>query len=131
MTDKSTVLRAFNKHFFDFLEDIQRIIPENKEISYAITSFETIKRANPTIIIKTWYKFIFLPYKEVIDNGDLSFFIEKDYGSDLATVNKADEIISMIDNIRRPIKEMDRVNKDHSLKYLQNLCKLSELYNNN
>jgi hypothetical protein len=131
MTDRTTILRAFNKHFFDFLEDIQRIIPENKEISYAITSFDTIKRANPTVIIKTWYKFIFLPYKDVIDNGNLSFFIEKDYATDLEKVNKADEIISMIDNIRKPIKEMDPVNKEHSLKYLQNLCKLSELYNDN
>jgi hypothetical protein len=130
MSDKSTILRTFNKHFFDFLDDIKSILPDNNEISYAITSFDTIKRANPTIIAKTWYNFVFLPYKDVIDNGDLSYFIEKDYGSDLANLNKSDEIINMINNIRTPIKDMNEVNKAHSLKYIQNLCKLSELYNN-
>jgi len=130
MTDKSTILRAFNKHFFDFLEDIKNVLSENNEIAFAITSFDTIKRANPTIIIKTWYKFIFLPYAEIIDNGDLTFFIEKDYGEDLSTVNKSEEIVNMINNIRKPIKNMDEINKQHSLKYLQNLSKLSELYNN-
>jgi len=130
MTDKSTILRSFNKHFFDFLDDIKSILPENKEILYAITSFDTIKRANPTIIVKAWYSNVFLPYKDVIDNGDLSFFIEKDYGSDLAHLNKSEEILKMINNIRRPIKDMDETNKNHSLKYIQNLNKLSELYTN-
>jgi hypothetical protein len=130
MTDKSTILRTFNKHFFDFLDDIKGILPENKEISYAITSFDTIKRANPTIIIKAWHSNVFLPYKDVIDNGDLSFFIEKDYGSELAHINKSEEILKMINNIRRPIKDMDETNKTHSLKYIQNLCKLSEIYSN-
>ena len=130
MTDKSTLLRAFNTHFFDFFDDLMIVLPENKEIPYAITSFDTIKRANPTIIIKSWYNFVFLPYKDVIDNGDLSFFIEKDYGSELAHVNKSEEILKMINNIRRPIKDMDEVNKTHSLKYIQNLCKLSEIYSN-
>ena len=130
MTDKSTILRTFNKHFFEFLEDIKHILPDNKEISYAITSFDTIKRANPTIIIKTWYNFVFLPYKDVIDQGNLSFFIEKDYGSDLSNIHKSEEIINMINNIRKPIQDMNEVNKEHSLKYIQNLCKLSELYNN-
>jgi len=130
MTDKSTILRTFNKHFFDFLDDIKGILPENKEISYAITSFDMIKRANPTIIIKAWHSNVFLPYKDVIDNGDLSFFIEKDYGSELAHINKSEEILKMINNIRRPIKDMDETNKTHSLKYIQNLCKLSEIYSN-
>jgi hypothetical protein len=129
MTDKSTILRTFNKHFFDFLEDINGILPDNKEIAYAITTFDTIKRANPTIIIKTWYSFVFLPYKDVIADGNLTYFIDKDYGADLATVNKSDEIIQMIDNIRKPIKDMDEVNKNHSLKYIQNLSKLAEIYN--
>ena len=34
----------------------------------------------------------------------------------------------MIDNIRNPIREMDETNKTHALKYVQNLCKLSDLY---
>jgi hypothetical protein len=129
MSDKSTLLRAFNTHFFEFLDDLLCVLPDNKEILYAKTSFETIKRANPTAIIKSWYNFVFLPYKDVIDNGNLTFFIDKDYGSDLSHLNRSEDIIKMIDNIRNPIREMDETNKTHALKYVQNLSKLSDLYN--
>jgi len=130
MTDKTTLLRAFNTHFFDLLNDLISVLPENKEIPYAKTSFETIRKANPTIIIKTWYSFVFSPYKNLFDSGDLNFFIEKDYESELSGVTKSEEILKMIENIRNPIRNMDEANKQHALKYIQNLCKLSELYNN-
>ena len=129
MSDKSTVLRAFNNHFFEFFDDLIRALPENKEIPYAKSSFETIKKANPTIIIKTWHLFVYLPYKDIISTGDITFFIDKDYGSDLQGVSHQDEIMRMIDNIRTPIRNMDETNKNHALKYVQNFCKLAELYN--
>lgn len=128
MADKSTILRAFNTHFFEFLDDIIRIIPDNRDISVAKTSFETIKRANPTIILKVWYQYVYSPYKDVIEQGNISFFFEKDYGSDLANLNNAGEIMKTIDKIRQPIKEMSDENKAHSTKYIQNLSKLSMTY---
>jgi hypothetical protein len=128
MADKSTILRAFNTHFFDFLDDIIRIIPDNRDISVAKTSFETIKRANPTIILKVWYQYVYSPYKDVIEQGNISFFFEKDYGTDLANLNNANEIMKTIDKIRQPIKEMSDENKAHSTKYIQNLSKLSMTY---
>jgi hypothetical protein len=128
MADKSTILRAFNTHFFEFLDDIIRIIPDNRDISVAKTSFETIKRANPTIILKVWHQFVYSPYKDVIEEGNISFFFEKDYGSDLANLNNAGEIMKTIDKIRQPIKEMSDENKAHSTKYIQNLSKLSMTY---
>ena len=84
MTDKTTILKAFNNHFFDFLEDIIRVFPDNQDIALAKTSFETIKKANPTIILKAWKTYVYTPYKEVIDNGDITFFLEKDYSNDLS-----------------------------------------------
>lgn len=130
MADKSTILRAFNTHFFDFLNDIISIIPDNHDISVAKNSFETIKRANPTIILKVWYQFVYSPYKDVIEQGNISFFFEKDYGSDLANLNNAADIMKTIDKIRQPIKEMSDENKAHSAKYIQNLSKLSMTYMN-
>jgi len=130
MTDKTTLMRAFNTHFFDFLDDVIRVIPGNEEIVNAKTSFETIKRANPTAILKAWNQYVYMPYKDVIDGGNLSFFIDKDYGSDLSILPNSKEIMSIIDKIRQPIKEMDDSNQAHCLKYIQNLCKLSLMYCN-
>lgn len=129
MTDKSTVLRAFNKHFFEFIDDIVTILPDEPEIVKAKVSFENIKKMNPTLICKTWFKVVYSPYKEVIDQGDISFFFEKDYVSDLSNVPNAAEIMSIIDKIRMPIKSMDEVNRVHCTNYIQNLSKLSTVYN--
>ena len=129
MTDKSTVLRAFNKHFFEFIDDIITILPDEPEIVKAKVSFENIKKMNPTLICKTWFKVVYSPYKEVIDQGDISFFFEKDYASDLSNVPNAAEIMSIIDKIRMPIKSMDEVNRRHCTKYIQNLSKLSSVHN--
>lgn len=129
MNNKSNVSKAFNKHFFEFLNDILNVYPDNKDIQYAITSFETIKRFNVTAIIKVWYTQVFQQYKEHIEEGNIDFFIDKDYSNDLNGVKKSDEILKMIDNIRNPIKSMDEKNKDFCVKYIQNLSKLSSVYN--
>jgi hypothetical protein len=129
MSDKSTIIRAFNTHFFDFLDDIIGIFPTNNEIAVARNSFETIKKANPTAILKAWYKHVYTPYKEVIDKGDVMFFFEKDYGSDLAMLKNSNEIMNMIDKVREPLLSMNEVNTKHSAKYIQNLSQLSIVYN--
>ena len=105
MTDKTTILKAFNNHFFDFLEDIIRVFPDNQDIALAKTSFETIKKANPTIILKAWKTYVYTPYKEVIDNGDITFFLEKDYSNDLSILANSADIMKIIDKLRKPIKE--------------------------
>lgn len=129
MTDKSSILRAFNTHLFDFMDDLIGIFPNNNDLVLAKSSFDTIKKANPTAIIKAWLKFVYHPYKDVIDNGDISFFFDKDYSDDLSTVSNANKILNIIDTLRSPIKEMGDTNKEHTIKYIQNLSKLSMMYN--
>jgi len=128
MTDKTTLLRAFNNHFFEFIDDVIAIFPEKTDLLFTKTSFQTIKQANPTAIVKAWYKFVYMPYSQVIDAGDITFFFEKDYSADLEGVNNSQSIMSMIDSFRQPVREMGDVNKDHARKYIQNLSKLSNLY---
>jgi hypothetical protein len=126
--DKTTLLRAFNNLFFDFIQDIIEVFPENADLVYAKKSFETIKKMNPTMIAKSWYTFVYTPYKDVIERGDITFFFDKDYKNDLTTVKNANEIMKMIDKIREPIRNMGDSNLAHTTKYIQNLSKLSLLY---
>jgi len=128
MADKSTLLRAFNTQFFDFLKDIMTIFPENQDIKLANTSFETIKKANPTLILKAWYTYVYCRYRDVIDAGNIEFFFDKDYRSDLSIVSNASEIMKIIDKIRQPMKELSHENKEHTKKYIQILTKLSMHY---
>ncbi len=128
MADRSSILRGFNTHFLEFLNDLISIYPDNEDIMSAKVSFENIKKLNPTIIIKAWYNYVYFPYKAVIDQGDISFFFEKDYSADLNDVNNSEEILKVIEKVRGPIKNMDEVNKKHTSQYLKNLSKLAVLY---
>lgn len=129
-SDKTIVLRAFNKQLFDFFDDFLRIYPNNIEILTAKNAFETFKSFNPTSIIKVWFSHVYEPYREKIEAGDVSFFAEKDYSVELQTnqVSNLSKVLLMIDNLREPIKNMDDVNKAHSAKHIRNLSRLSEAY---
>lgn len=128
MADKSSILKAFNKHFFEFFEEMSKIFPDNLEINSAVTLFEITKKANPTMIIKIWNKFVEIPYGNLLNEGNISYFINKDYSEDVKEMPNAENVIRGINVIRNPIREMSDENKNHSLNYLQNLCKLSKAY---
>ena len=128
--EKSFIMRSFNTHLIELLDDILVIYPDNVEILTARKFFETIKRLNPAVLIKSWYINVYQEYKMEIEQGNLYFFFEKDYSRDLTQLNDSDDIIRMIDNVRQPLSQLSDVNKTHSLTYLNNLNKLSVLYNN-
>jgi hypothetical protein len=128
MADKSSINKAFNTLIFNFIDDIISIYPEQEDISIAKTSLMTFKQMNPTIVTKSWYKMVYLPYKNVIDAGDITFFFEKDYNSDLQNIPNGKEIMKIIDKIRTPISQMDETNKRHCAEYITKLSKLSEIY---
>ena len=130
MADKMVVLRAFNSHLFEFIDDMASVFPDNVDIKASRTSLEYTKKINPTLIIKIWYYYVYLPYAAIIDAGDLEFFINKDYSGDFANLPNSRDILAAVDSLREPIREMSDGNKTHSLSYIQNLCRVSKAYNN-
>jgi hypothetical protein len=126
--DKSIVMRAFNKLFFEFIDDIISVYPENVDMLTARESFATFKKLNPTSIVKVWFSGIYSKYKTQIDAGDIMFFMDKDYSADLTKVKNLQNVLDMIDNVREPIKNMSIQNKEHVTKYIQDLSKLSTAY---
>ena len=129
MADKPTLSRAFNTHLSEFLADIINIYPGTADIIQAKSTFETIKKANPALMVKAWFKQVYLPYKDIIDSGNIAFFFDKDYTQDVQSLANAAEIMNLIDKIRTPIRSMDAANQEHCAKYVQNLSKLAVLYN--
>jgi hypothetical protein len=126
--DKTSILKAFNTHFFEFLDDILSIYPENNDLKDAKTTFEFFKKANPTTIAKAWHQFVNPKYQATIDAGNIDYFLEKDYKEDLNHMANANEVMEIINRLRSPIQTMTPESKQNSLKYLQNLCKLANMY---
>ena len=126
-----TILSAFNDHFMEFVNDIISIFPEDADIIIAKNYFVLIRKANPKMIIKIWQNYIADKYKDAISNGNISFFINKDYSLDLSSSDNSEKIIEAIDRLRNPIKLMNDENQAKTMKYIQNLTKLSTIYHSN
>jgi hypothetical protein len=122
------ILSAFNDHFMEFVNDISSVFPDDVDILSAKNSFSLIRKANPKMIIKIWQSYVVSKYSDIIDTGDISFFIEKDYSDDLSKSDNSDTIIQAIDRLRNPVKMMSEESRIKTMKYIQNLKKLSVIY---
>lgn len=123
----SNILVAFNEHFSDFLNDIQSVFPEDVDILTAKNALIAIRKANPKMIVKIWRTFIADKYRERIVEGDIAFFIDKDYGTDVSSAQNSDKIMYSINRLREPIRNMGPENQAKVMKYIQNLTKLADL----
>ena len=127
----NNILAAFNDHFMDFITDIQSVFPQDADILTAKNALITVRKANPKMIVKIWTSFIVGKYKGEIEAGNLAFFINKDYSSDVSEAANSDKIMESINRLREPIKNMSAENQAKVMKYIQNLTKLAELCDSN
>ena len=127
-SDKSLLLNAFNAQFFDFIEDVEHVFSDDSSINKAKVAFNLIKKVNPTLIIKIWFTYVCSQYETEINNDNINFFIEKDYKKDFIYISGSDNIISNIDKLREPVRNMSKENQEKSFMYIKNLCILSKLY---
>ena len=123
----NNILTAFNDHFIEFVSDIQSVFPNDPDILSAKNALTMIRKANPKMIVKIWKSFIADKYRTQIELNDISFFIDKDYSSDVSTASGSDKIMESIDRLREPIRNMAPDNQAKVMKYIQNLTKLADM----
>ena len=123
----SNFVTIFNDHFNEFVNDIQSVFPDDTDILTAKNALLAIRKANPKLIVRIWIKYVYNPYKEQIESGNIAFFLVKDYANDLARNDNSDKIMESIDRLRSPIKNMSPENQAKTMKYIQNLSKLAAM----
>ena len=123
----SSLLKAFNNHLLEFVEDVIRIFPENLDIKTGKTFIEGVKRVNPKKIITYWHDNILKLYETEITEGDITFFVNKDYRNDIGTEAQS---LKVLEDIRNLVRGTTKENKEKAMKYIQNLTKLCKLYFN-
>jgi hypothetical protein len=125
-----SVSKAFNNHFIEFLEDVICVLPGNKNVKTAKFYVTNLNRINPTLVIKAWHLYCVVPYSEQIDNGDFSFFINKDYKSDVGKSPEynSGQVLDAIEEIRVAASGLSDENQQKIVKYVQNLSKLAIMY---
>lgn len=129
--DKSVYLKAFNNQFVEFLEDIERVIPNNSDVITAKNALLRLKKANPKLILTMWYKWVAQRFSKEIENGDYDFFINKDYKEEWHDTVNEGPVLEAIERVRGIVKQCDESSKATALEYVSNLCGLSKIYMEN
>jgi len=120
------LVKVFNEIFFDFVNLVSTTFPNDLDITIAKNKLYAIKKFNPKMIIKIWKVYITDKYKESIENGDIQYFINKNYDDDIGNIQNSERIMNSINRLREPIKKMEEDKQMLTMNYIQDLSKLSE-----
>lgn len=120
------VLSTFITQLDECLEDISKVYYSDSRFIRCKLYLDTLKKTNPRMIITTWKTQVADKYEEHILSGNIDYFLNKDYTQELPVYNPT--IDQAIQDLRKAIQSMSEENKNKSIQYIQNLCKLSKLY---
>lgn len=120
------LVKIFNEIFFNFVNLISKTFPNDLEITIAKNKLYAIKKINPKLFIKIWKKHITDKYKDSIEEGNIDYFIEKNYSDDLNKINNSERVMKSINRLREPIKNMDKSKQEMAMLFIQDLSKISE-----
>ena len=91
--DNSSILKAFNNHLVELLEDVKVLFPSDINIKTALKMVSVLKKANPKMIIKGWKSYVSDRYKTEISNGDFQSLIGKDLSLLIDAYNEQNDIL--------------------------------------
>jgi len=126
--NKSDILSAFNNHLSELVDELIKIIPNNTDLQISSASLISIRKINPKLPILTWKSYVQDKYEKNILSGNIEYFLEKDYAEDIKDSNESVHILKKIIIIKDTMKNLDKVNLDKTILYLQNLTKLCNVY---
>ena len=129
--DKNAILKTFNNILDNYLDFLENLFSKNYNVKVASTSLRGLKKINPKLLITIWKIYIYDKYKEDIEQGNFNYFINKDYSEDLVDMYNNRDILKQIDELKGPIANSSEENKDKSIKFMQQLTKLSNIYASN
>jgi len=124
MADKKMVVKTFNTHLKEFIDDVISIFPKEVDLLTSRTFINGVMKVKPRIIIQYWYQNVYLMYKNKIDVGDFDFFLKKDYNDDVGD----NDVLNAIEKMRVKIATLSQDSRDKAVLYAKNLSKLSVLY---
>ena len=129
--DKREIMVAFNNQYKEFLEDIERLFPHEKEVKQLKQGIEMLKKSNPKILIELWKVYVTDKYQKEIEAGDYNFFTNKDYSGDLDEKTKSDnDVMKSIEKFKSYTQQLDTKNLETAMTYIKNLSTLCILYYN-
>jgi hypothetical protein len=127
---KITLQRGFNDLFFKMIDETITMFQGDSDFLIAKTTFETLKRSNPGILIKGWILYILAPFKENKHEFTLAEFIDNFHL--LTQNNRFPELTAFFTKLHKEITKLMYEKKDADMdkykkidNYFTNLNKLA------
>ncbi len=116
--EKKHIVKAFNEHLLELYRDLKIIFPKNNDVRAGKTMVETLGKFNHKKMIHIWYMYITFINHNFQEECEIN-----------GTENQQ-ENMEWMESLKKLWVELNGENKLKTIKYFQNLTKMSELYNN-
>lgn len=128
--EKKELLNTFNNHFQEMVNDISIIYPNDMLIKVLNKSLNMLFMVSKKNLINFFRDYLKEKYYNEIMSGDLSFFMNKNYDSELTDDYKSDNIINNIEYVKSLVKNLDENEQNKIIGYFKNLMIICDLYFN-
>ena len=129
--EKTSWFKLFNSTYFELLKMMKDNSDKNKDFLRFYKQNLFLKRANIKLFIRTWYTNITRFYMEPILNGNIQFFLEKDYSAEInenKDFSNSYSIESYVQYFKEIYNTLKQEDVDAFVEKVQELTKLSKLY---
>ena len=130
MNNKQFYIKTFCEYTDKFIKLAEKVLPGNIDVKYAKNGIYALKKINPKLLIEYWFIYIYIPYKDRINNNDIDFLLKGDY-SFLDTIKGGHKGKAVLLKIQQLITDIDDSYIDKARDYTVKLSKLSLLYASN
>ena len=128
--EKNELLNTFNNHFKEMVNDVSTIYPNDLLLKMLNKSLNLLFMVSKKKIIIFFKDYIISKYYDEIMNGDLSFFINKNYDNELSDDYKSNNIIQNIEYVKSLVKNLEESEQVKIISYFKNLITICKLYFN-
>jgi len=122
--------QTFNKLYFEFLSFLKTYSDGDKLFNSFYNKNYIIKSTNIKLFIRGWYDNISSKYNDAIKDGNVSFFLNKDYVNDVFQMDKSNDIVKYINFFKQNFNNFEKSVIDQFIGYVKELTKLSYMYFN-
>jgi hypothetical protein len=130
MNNKQFYIKTFCEYTDKFIKLAEKVLPGNIDVKYAKNGIYALKKINPKLLIEYWFIYIYIPYKDRINNNDIDFLLKGDY-SFLDEIKGGHKGKAVLLKIQELITDIDDTHIDSARDYTIKLSKLSLLYASN
>ena len=123
----ASLLGAFNAQLVKFIEDISNVLkPEDAaEARRGVKALKLTLNLTPAIAVRVWLDYA-RRYARDIETGDIESFIRRNYKDDLKEQDAS--WLDACERIRKCAIYLSPSNQDKTMKYVQLLTKLANMY---